>query len=132
MVPLRSVYVGVLYLEQHPYHFLGSQRSGSEEGGQAAPHEAGMSLEGLVGYRGDSEISDSEDERSPHGDQPPGVGKPMSSFSVYLYELGFFPHVLILQCRLDWEYPTSNQNSVALRFSSDPLSKQLPKSVPGN
>lgn len=34
-----------------------------------------MSLGGLVGYRGDSEISDSEDERSPHGNQPPGVGK---------------------------------------------------------
>ena len=32
-----------------------------------------MSLEGLVGHRGDSEISVSEDDRGPHGDQPPGV-----------------------------------------------------------
>ena len=30
-----------------------------------------------MGYRGDSEISDSEDERSPQGEQPPGVGKSM-------------------------------------------------------
>ena len=36
-----------------------------------------------MGYRGDSEISDSEDERSPQGEQPPGVGKRMSFLPIY-------------------------------------------------
>ena len=59
----RSLLIGVLHLE---------------------PHVRGeLSSGGLVRYHGDSEISDSENERSPQGEQPPGVGNRMSLLPVY-------------------------------------------------